>query len=115
MLRRYKAPILVLAALGVLFAGPVAACLCVDEPMPCCPDEPEPAQHPNDACATHVAAPCEATPPETLLPSAPDSPQPAASVAPAWYEHAPPVTAAPPTPEPYASPPIYLVTLRLRN
>ena len=28
---------------------------------------------------------------------------------------APLVAAAPPTPEPYASPPIYLVTLRLRN
>lgn len=118
MLRRYAAPTLVLAMLGALFAGPAAACLCADEPMPampCCPDEPEPSHQPKDACATQVAATCEAMGVDALLPSTPDSPQPATGIATARYEHTPSLSPAVPIPEPYASPPIYLVTLRLRN
>ena len=118
MLRRFTGPILVLATLGALFAGPATAYLCADQPMPpmpCCPDEPEPSQHPNDGCATQIAAACEATGTEALVPSAPDSPQPAAGVASVWYELTPLALPVAPIPEPHASPPIYLVTLRLRN
>ena len=117
MLRRFVNPILILAALGVLCSGPVAACVCADEPMPampCCPDDPQPS-YPDDGSDAQVAAACDPLAADVLAPSLPDYAQPAAVAVAPWITHAPASLPRAAAPEPYASPPIYLVTLRLRN
>jgi hypothetical protein len=108
MLRHLKSVILALTALGTLCAGPVAACICADEPpkaMPCCPDDPEPSE---------VFAACDPASAEVLRPSVPDLTQPAIVAAPSWLMQDPPAPAESAPPTPYSSPPIYLATLRLR-
>ena len=112
--------LIALAALCVAYAGPVAACVCAKGApmdMPCCPD-----QHADQSnCQqpdSHAAAVCEPAAAQVLSSVSFDVYVPAANFAvasPLWSVHGPPLL---PTPHPQSvhdSPPIYLVTLRLRN
>ena len=118
---RFARALTVLAAMAVLYAGPVAACICVDQPMPempCCPGDPQ------DSEATQLPADlasysdCTFVPAD-LLPCGPqDLPSPVAissAIPPEWSPRAPPEPRLRTSPTHYHSPPIYLVTLRLRN
>ena len=116
--------VVLMLTLGVLYSGPVAACICADEmppSMPCCPDD-----LPNSGHSGHsdfglpgtVAAACDPAPAD-LLPAGSFELSPPLAISsgapPPWQTHAPPPMLAPPAPEPSTAPPIYLVTLRLRN
>jgi hypothetical protein len=120
MLRRLERAILLVTALGILYSGPVAACVCADVPvasMPCCADDPQPSGHANHHPQSDVQAACDPLAADTLPPSSSDLPQPVAlsNEAPPWLASDPPDRAQLVELPPYASPPIYLVTLRLRN
>jgi len=117
MMRRLANSMLLLTALGVLCSGPVAACVCADEPMPsmpCCPDDPEPMHPSHGGFGAQIAAACDPLPADILAPSMPELPQLAAVAAPLWITHAPASLPYAAAPEPNASPPLYLLTLRLR-
>ena len=120
MLRRLQPVILLAAALGIVYAGPVAACVCADGPvtaMPCCPDDAQPPGDANHHAPAEVDIACDPLSAEALLPSVPDIPQTVAvsSELPPWLTVDPPERAAPAYLPRYGGPPIYLVTLRLRN
>lgn len=109
------------AAAVLLHVGPVAACVCADVPapsMPCCPDEPQGSGHGDHglAAADGYSA-CELVAADVAGTSKQELPTPiyiASAASPLWA-HGPPVV-RPATPRAlYESPPIYLVTLRLRN
>ena len=107
--------------LGILCTGPVAACICADvpmPPMPCCPDD---AGSGHDHHALGAAAGdenCDATSIEQVS-GAKYGSLPLMAAA----SHAAPIARLPrptrlssaPRPKPHPSPPIYLVTLRLRH
>ena len=120
MSRRLVSPILVLAALGILCAGPVAACVCADEPvmpMPCCPEDAGSSGHADHHAQPDVDQPCDPPAADALLPGSPDFPQPVAfaNELPPWHTSDLPAQAPLVEPAPYDSPPIYLLTLRFRN
>jgi hypothetical protein len=120
MLRRLEQAILVVAALGILYSGPLAACVCADPPpasMPCCADDPQPSAHADHHSQPDVQAACDPLAADALPPSSPDFPQTLAlwNDVPLWLASDPPARAQQVELPPYASPPIYLVTLRLRN
>jgi hypothetical protein len=108
--------------MGLLYAGPVAACICVDEPMPempCCPDDGQDENQtiPLPADIASYSS-CAFVPADLLPSSSPDLPAPVAiafAPLPEWSSHVPPSALIPSPPERHDSPPIYLVTLRLRN
>lgn len=122
MTGRFARVLTVLAAMGILYSGPVAACICIDEPMPempCCPDDPQDSDR-----ATHLPADlasysnCAFVPSDLLPSGAQDLPSPVAissAVPPEWSPRAPPEPWVRRSLADYPSPPIYLVTLRLRN
>jgi hypothetical protein len=108
-------------AAGLLVAGPVAACICVDTQMaemPCCPDgsmgDESPmsdfdAQAVDPACQPVSASPLPAGPKD--LPAA----LPFVTLSyPDFAPRAPPACLGPHDRAADTSPPIYLVTLRLR-
>lgn len=122
MIKRLARSTVLLLILSVVYSGPVAACVCADEPMPempCCPDDPQRADH-SDSMHTGFAfdPACEPAPADVLPAGTQDIPAPAAissGAPPPWLTHGPPAVQIPAFPEPFDSPPIYLVTLRLRN
>lgn len=120
MLTRFTRALILLAAAGAVYAGPVAACLCVAEPMeamPCCPDDAQQQDHSN--CAqpdSELNAACDPVPADILSAGTQDLSPPIAifgALAP-WSVHGPPVSAIATSPPPHNFPPIYLITLRLR-
>lgn len=121
MLRRFGRIVVTCVVMGLLYTGPVAACICVGEPMPdmrCCPDEPQ-GQDQTTPKPTNLAShtSCAFVPADLLPSSSPDLPTPIAitfAPLPEWSPRAPPSAWSPASPEPHDSPPIYLVTLRLR-
>lgn len=120
MLLRFARQILILAALGVLYAGPVSACACphqVSHSMPCCPDDMPAPDQPNCAQPAPTATynVCDPVPADTLSAGTIgfQLPPPADiySILPAPpFE---PIARAPAT-QSFRPPPIYLITLRLR-
>jgi hypothetical protein len=119
---RFARVLTVLATMAVLYTGPVAACICVDEPMPempCCPDDPQDSDQATQMPADLASYSDCTFVPADLLPSGPqDLPPPVAissAVPPEWWPRAPPEPWVRRSPTRYPSPPIYLVTLRLRN
>jgi hypothetical protein len=122
MASRFARTFAVFTAMGLLYAGPVAACICVDEPMPampCCPDDPQDSDQTTHASPDLTSYSACTLVPADLLPSGPqDLPSPVAisgTAALEWSPRAPPAVWVPRPQEPHESPPIYLVTLRLRN
>ena len=122
MPRRFARVLTVLAAMAVLYAGPVAACICVDQPMPempCCPDDRQDSDQATQLPANLASSSDCTFVPADLLPSGPqDLPSPVAIssvIPPEWSLRAPPEPWVHRSPPRYHSPPIYLVTLRLRN
>ena len=120
MISRLSRLLILLAAAGVAYAGPVAACLCVAEPMdemPCCPDDAQQQDHSN--CAqpdSAVSAACDPVPTDLLPVGTQDlSPPIAISAAlPPRSVRGPPASSIATPPPHHDSPPIYLLTLRLR-
>jgi hypothetical protein len=120
MFARFSRVLVLLAAAGVVYAGPVAACLCAAEPvrqMPCCPDDAQ--QQDQSDCRqpdSQANAVCDPVPVDLLAAGTLDlSPPIAISAAlPSWSVHGPPRAALATFPPPHDSPPIYLITLRLR-
>lgn len=120
-LSRFSRLLVALAALCVMYAGPVAACVCATDAMsamPCCPD-----QAPDESdCAlpdAEVGAPCDPVSADVLTSVAFDH-IPSPAVAPAhvlfWSaSHGPPTVPIPAPDLTSPAAPIYLVTLRLRN
>jgi hypothetical protein len=119
---RFTRMLTVLAAMAVLYAGPVAACICVDEPMPampCCPDDLQDSDQARQLPADLASyADCTLVPAD-LLPSGPQDLPPSVAISsavpPEWSPRAPPEPRVRRAPTHYQSLPIYLVTLRLRN
>jgi hypothetical protein len=121
MSNRFTRILLVGAAAVLLHVGPVAACVCTDAPapsMPCCPDEPEGKGHGDHGYpATEGYSACELVAVDVAGASKQELPAPiciASAPSPLWV-HGPPVVRQATQQAPYESPPIYLVTLRLRN
>lgn len=113
--------IVILLALGALFAGPVSACVCADDhmaAMPCCPDQPQDVDHLDFGLPSTARAVCDPAQAD-LLPAGPlDLPAPvaiAASAHPAWLAHGPPGPGTFLPPRLYDAPPVYLLTLRFRE
>jgi hypothetical protein len=113
--------VVLMLSLGVLYSGPVAACVCADEmppSMPCCPDDPLDSGHSDFGLPGTVATACDPAPAD-LLPAGSFELSPPVAISsaapPPWQTHAPPPALAPPTPVAGTARPIYLVTLRLRN
>jgi hypothetical protein len=120
MLTRFSRILILLAAAGVAYAGPLAACVCVAAPidaMPCCPDAAE--QLDQSDCIqpdSELNAACEPAPADLLPAGTLDlSPPIAISAAlPPWAVHGPPDSSTAISRPPPEFPPIYLITLRLR-
>ena len=121
MISRLSRLLILFAAAGVAYAGPVAACVCFAEPMeemPCCPDDARQQDHSN--CAqpdSAVNAACDPVPADLLSAAGTQdlSPPVAISAAlPPWSVRGPPASSSATSPPPHDSPPIYLITLRLR-
>ena len=108
------------AALCVAYAGPVAACVCAKGTpmeMPCCPDQ-HADQSNRQQPDSQAAAACDPAPAHVVSSVALDVSVPVANFAaasPLWSAHGPPLAPMPHRPSVHDSPPIYLVTLRLRN
>jgi len=108
-------------AFGILYSGPVAACVCADTimpAMPCCPDAPQDSGVANVGLPVAFVSACDPAPADLLPSGSLELPAPSAisTVAPPpWQTHPPSAAVAPKLPEPRSDPPIYLVTLRLRN
>jgi len=109
-------------ATGLVVAGPVAACICVDDnmaEMPCCPDGSMGDESPMtdfDAQAADMA--CQLVPASPLPSSPHDLPEAPLVVDlayPDFAPRAPPTCLRPDYRGATTSPPIYLVTLRLRD
>lgn len=120
-LSRFSRLLVALAALCVLYAGPVAACVCAMDAvstMPCCPD-----QAPDDSdCAlpdADVGAACAPVSADALTSVAFDhvsSPAVAPTPVLLWNaSRGPPTVPIPARDVASHAAPIYLVTLRLRN
>ena len=120
MLTRFSRVLVLLAAAGVAYAGPVAACVCVAEPMeemPCCPDDAEQQNHSDcSQLGFEANAACDTVPAELLPAGTQDLSPPVAisAVLPPWSVHGPPVPSIATSLPPHDSAPIYLITLRLR-
>jgi hypothetical protein len=120
MHRRFKGLLIVAATAILLHAGPVAACVCADVPapsMPCCPDEPQGSGHGDHGLATEGYSTCDVAA-AVVGTNKQELPAPigiAGVVAPGWWTHGPPDVQPPAWSAAYEPPPIYLVTLRLRN
>ncbi len=118
MLTRFARALILFAAAGVVYAGPVAACLCVadaTEQMPCCPDDVRQDQAPCAQPDSAVAVACDPVPTDLLAAAQDLSPPVAVSaglVLPSV--HGPPASSLATSLPPHDSPPIYLTTLRLR-
>ncbi len=119
-LARVSRLLLALTAFCVMYAGPLAACVCAMDSaadMACCPDQPGSA-HSNciqpDAQAGTVCAPVSAN----ALTSASFDFSLAAAIfalpAPLWSVHGPPRVPIPIRYQAPDSPQVFLVTLRLR-
>ena len=123
MIKRFGQAIVLLLAMSILYSGPVAACVCADEApapaMPCCPDDPQSSDHTNLAHPGFAFdAACEPAAADLLPAGSQDIPAPvviSSGAPPAWLTHGPPAAPVLVFPEPFDTPPIYLVTLRLRN
>jgi hypothetical protein len=121
-LSRFSRLLVALAAVCVMYAGPVAACVCsgqaVATEMPCCPD-----QQPDHSNCTlpdsQVGAACDPVPADLLSAGSLDLSAPVAIssiLLPLWSAAGPPPVPIPARHQPrHSSLPIYLVTLRLRN
>jgi hypothetical protein len=116
MIRRFARTIGLLTMLGILYSGPVVACVCPDHmpAMPCCPED-------NGAgyakMATDAYAACDPVSADLLAAETPDPPAPTAIVE---APRPPSVHVLPParisvSQQPYAARPIYLVTERRRE
>ena len=121
MLGRFSRILLLVAAAGVAYAGPVAACVCAAaafmSEMPCCPDEAQPPD--QSKCAqpdAELRAACDPVPADGLAAGTHDVfPPIALSAAPLpQLVHGPPRSALAAPLASHQSPPLYLTTLRLR-
>ena len=118
---RLARTLVIVVVAAILHAGPVAACVCADQmppDMPCCPDQPQDARHFNAGLPNSMDVACSPVAAELLQSGTQDLPAPAAlptSIRRAWITHGPPPLALRPPAVPHDTPPIYLVTLRLRN
>lgn len=76
---RFQIPVLLTA---VLFGGPVAACICVEDlsmaAMPCCPDQPADSEHGDTGLLPELAVACIPLPSAGLLVEAVELPKPVA-------------------------------------
>jgi len=119
---RFSRLLLALAALCVMYAGPVAACVCAmdyaaDE-MPCCPDQQGSNQSNCNQPDAQASTVCDPVPVDAVTSVPLDSSLPVAIFAsppPLWSAHGPPRVPIPIRHRIVDSQPIYLVTLRLRN
>jgi hypothetical protein len=106
-----------LVVAGVMYAGPVAACVCFTHTateMPCCPDQP--ADHSHCAVPHAQVSACDPAPAH-LISGSFDRSAPVAIapiVLPLWSLVGSPRVPLPVHPPPNHPPPIYLATLRLR-
>ena len=121
MLMRFARTLILLAAAGVAYAGPVAACVCAADAMnemPCCPDDvQQPGQSPCAQPDAEMNAPCDAVPADLLPTGSQDLSVPvaiSAGVPSSWLVHGPPLSPTATPPPPHDSRPIYLITGRLR-
>ena len=110
--------VVLLLALAVLYAGPVAACVCADDlpmaEMPCCPDQPA---DPSGLGLSAEVAPACASMAASFL-TVGEQALPAfvaiAEMPPAQRPRGPPLISVRSWTEPFTHPPPYLVTRRLR-
>lgn len=108
-------------ALCVAFAGPVAACVCAKGApmdMPCCPDQHGSNQSNCDQPDFHGAGVCNPMPAHGVSSVSFDvcfAVANFAAASPLWSARGPPLVPIPHRQSVYDYPPIYLVTLRLRN
>jgi hypothetical protein len=112
--------VLVLLTFGILCSGPVVACVCADSGtprMPCCPHQPVPDGHAMPALPVNVnmCAPVLVDAPQATSLEVPMPLAVADTFTAAWPPPKRPPTVDPPDPDPLIGPPIYLITLRLRN
>jgi hypothetical protein len=120
-LSRFSRLLLTLAALCVMYAGPVAACVCAMDSatdMPCCPDQQGSDQSNCIQPDAQAGTVCDPVPAHALTSVSFDLSLPAANFASPlalWSAHGPPTVPIPIRYRVPDSPPIYLVTLRLRN
>ena len=112
--------LVLLLTLGVLYSGPVAACVCADPmpAMPCCPDEPVDPDRGDFGMPGSTVVSCDPVPAD-LVPAGSQEIPAAAAVSsggpPSWQTHAPPPPLGHARAAPVTARPLYLVTLRLRN
>jgi hypothetical protein len=120
-MQRFGRAILFALAFAILYSGPVAACVCAgDQPMsamPCCPDQADHAGQHDLGMPASLDTACGPVAVSLLPAGVQDVP---AIVAPEpapepWRNRAPPPLPAIAPRPPLDTPPIYLVTLRLRN
>lgn len=120
MLTRFTRVLILLAAAGVTYAGPLAACLCAvaaTQQMPCCPDDAQ--QLDQSVCMqpdSAASVTCDPVATDLLSTGTYDLAPPIAFAATQLpsFVHDPPTPSIAIAPPPHASPPIYLTTLRLR-
>jgi hypothetical protein len=121
-MQRFGRAFVFLLAFAILYSGPVAACVCAGDQsmptMPCCPDQAHHAGQHDLGVPPSLVASCGPVAVGLLPASIQDAPAPVAIVATSpepWRTRGPPPlpTVRPRTP--LGAPPIYLVTLRLRN
>jgi len=120
MIRRLARMIGLLTMLGILYSGPVVACVCPDHmpAMPCCPEDEGGAARPGYAkTATDVYAACDPVSADFLAAETPDPPAPTAIVQTprSPSAHVLPAARIPVSQQPYVARPIYLVTERRRE
>src|SRR5262245_31224538 len=121
-MHRLGRALVLLLAFAILYSGPVAACVCAGDPsmpaMPCCPDQAQHAGQHDLGLPPSLGASCAPAAVSLLPASVQDVPPPAAiaAVAPEpWRTRGPPPLPSIAPRSPLGAPPIYLVTLRLRN
>jgi hypothetical protein len=110
-------------AVSLFVVGPVAACICIDGPMamadmPCCPDGPMDGSDFDTPGPFFTDVACDFVPGNPIPASPTDLP--AALVGASHFPapvnaRAPPPVLAPPERYSDSSPPIYLITLRIRD
>ena len=120
MIRRLARTIGLLTMLGILYSGPVVACVCPDHmpAMPCCPEDDGGAGQAGYAkTATDAYAACDPVSADLLAAETPDPPAPTAIVeAPRPPSaHVVPAARTLVSQQPYVARPIYLVTERRRE
>jgi hypothetical protein len=118
---RFSRHLIALAAVCVMYAGPVVACVCTAQAameMPCCPDQ-QASDHSNCTLPDSVVGDvCDPVPADVLSGGSFDLSPPVAIFAgllPLWSSARPPPVPIPTRSLTNHSPPIYLVTLRLRH